>query len=110
MHQQPPKTPLFASTSRANASQVDSSRASIRYPEPTGPAYPQGFGRRRVSAPLQHDRELGMDRRRVLSTRTGEGVSPPPGLVVATGASGLEAHMAPSAERVERPRRGEHVH
>ena len=29
MHQQPPKTPLFASTSAANASQVDSSSAWI---------------------------------------------------------------------------------
>src|SRR3954453_16403211 len=31
MHQQPPKTPLFASTSLANASQLDSSRALIVY-------------------------------------------------------------------------------
>jgi hypothetical protein len=35
MHQQPPKTPLFASTSPANASQLDSSRALIVYPDPT---------------------------------------------------------------------------
>src|SRR5207247_10179079 len=34
MHQQPPKTPLFASTSPANASQFDSSRALIVYPTP----------------------------------------------------------------------------
>src|SRR4051812_6654824 len=31
MHQQPPNTPLFASTSPANASQLDSSRALIAY-------------------------------------------------------------------------------
>src|SRR4030095_5847647 len=35
MHQQPPKTPLFSSTSLANASQLDSSRAFIVYPDPT---------------------------------------------------------------------------
>jgi hypothetical protein len=35
MHQQPPKTPLFASTSPANAPQLDSSRALIVYPDPT---------------------------------------------------------------------------
>lgn len=35
MHQQPPKTPLFASTSRANASQLDSSSTLIVYPAPT---------------------------------------------------------------------------
>ena len=35
MHQQPPKTPLFASTSPANASQLDSSRALIVYPDST---------------------------------------------------------------------------
>src|SRR5919204_2098962 len=35
MHQQPPKTPLFASISPANASQLDSSRASIVYRDPT---------------------------------------------------------------------------
>src|SRR6266508_2672355 len=34
MHQQPPKTPLFAATSLANASQLDSSRALIVYPRP----------------------------------------------------------------------------
>src|SRR4051812_41035347 len=35
MHQQPPKTPLFASTSPANASQLASSRVLIVYPDPT---------------------------------------------------------------------------
>src|SRR4051812_39598126 len=35
MHQQPPKTPLFASTRAANGSQLDSSRALIVYPDPT---------------------------------------------------------------------------
>ena len=35
MHQQPPKTPLFSSTSLANASQLDSSRALVVYPDPT---------------------------------------------------------------------------
>src|SRR6188508_208694 len=44
MHQQPPKTPLFASTSFANASQLDSSRASILYPDPTT-AQPSPLGR-----------------------------------------------------------------
>ena len=34
MHQQPPKTPSFDSTSPANASQLDSSRALIVYPDP----------------------------------------------------------------------------
>src|SRR5215211_1615268 len=35
MHQQPPKTPSFASTSPANASQLDSSRDFTVYPDPT---------------------------------------------------------------------------
>jgi hypothetical protein len=38
MHQQPPNTPLLASTSAAKAGQVDSSSGLIVYDEPATPA------------------------------------------------------------------------
>ncbi len=38
MHQHPPKMPLFASTSLANASQLDSSRRLTVYPVATAGA------------------------------------------------------------------------
>src|SRR3954447_23895744 len=54
MHQQPPKTPLFASTSLANASQLDSSRALIVYPDRTStqPRVRQAVGTRLGECPL----------------------------------------------------------
>src|SRR5918997_600650 len=50
MHQHPPKTPLFASTSPANASQLDSSSALIAYRNLTS-LQPSRQARSRLAGP-----------------------------------------------------------
>src|SRR5918994_1032412 len=90
MHQQPPKTPLFASTSPANASQLDSSRALIVYPDPTstqpsppgrmalgcgGVLYPDRVGPRPLEAGIMRSIDLCTTPAKVADAREGRAMS-----------------------------------